>query len=91
MEREKIIEDLEMKANELAVTPDAAVATEEIESAPFADENEVKAQTEQKSLEVYKPEQQESDDASMIDKTNTGHMLDRFELIPDKRSPFSDL
>jgi len=53
-----------------------------------AQEKELKAQTVQKTPEVFKPEQHESDDASMIEKSNSGHMLDRFELIPGGKTPF---
>ena len=88
LEQEKITEDLEKKADEFPVSLDAAATTKETEPTPTSDENELKAQKEQKTPEVFKPEQQESDDASMIDKTNSGHMLDRFELIPDKKAPF---
>ncbi len=88
LEQEKITEDLEKKADEFPVSLDAAATVEETEPAPTSDKNELKAQKEQKTPEVFKPEQQESDDASMIDKTNSGHMLDRFELIPDEKTPF---
>ena len=71
LEQEKITEDLEKKADEFPVSLDAAATAEETEPAPTSDENELKAQKEQKTPEVFKPEQQESDDASMIDKTNS--------------------
>ncbi|MCS5547172.1 MAG: LytR family transcriptional regulator, partial [SAR324 cluster bacterium] len=86
LEQEKITEDLEKKADEFPVSLDAAATTEETEPAPTSDENDLKALKEQKTPEVVKPEQRESDDASTIDKTNYGHMLDRFELIPDKQT-----
>jgi len=88
LEQEKITEDLEKKADEFPVSLDAAATTEETEPAPTSDENDLKALKEQKTPEIVKPEQRESDDASTIDKTNYGHMLDRFELIPDKQTPF---
>ena len=88
LEQEKITENLVKKEDEFPVSLDAAATTEETEPAPTSDGNELKAQKEQKTPEVFKPEQQVSDDASMIDKTNSGHMLDRFELIPDKQTPF---
>ena len=88
LEQEKITENLVKKEDEFPVSLDAAATTEETEPAPTSDGNELKAQKEQKTPEVFKPVQQESDDPSMIDKTNSGHMLDRFELIPDKQTPF---
>ncbi len=88
LEQEKITEDLGKKADEFPVSLDAGATVEETEPAPTSDKNELKAQKEQKTPEVFKHEQQESDDDSMIDKTNSGHMLDSFELIPDKQAPF---
>ena len=88
LEQEKITEDPEKKADEFPVSLDAAATAEETEPAPTSDENELKAQKEQKISEVFKPKQRESDDASMIDKTNSGQLLDRFELISDKQTPF---
>jgi len=87
-EQEKTTEDQEKKADELLVIVDAPPVVEEIKPTPSADKNELKSHREQKTLEVLKLEEQESDDSSMIDKTNSGHMLERFELILEKQTPF---
>jgi len=84
MEHAQNIEEQEHLQDEEA---EKLLALEEEAEEPLAQEYELKDLSEQKTPDVMKLEQQKSEDASMIDNTNSGHMLDRFLLIPDEETP----
>ena len=92
-EPEEIQEQLDMEhvqkiqEQEHQLKPENVLQYEEAEKL-LAREKELKTKTKQKTPEFFKPDQQDIDDASMIDETISGHMLDRFELIPDEKTPF---
>ena len=76
-----------IQEQELQLKPENVLQSEEAEKL-LVQEKKLKAQIEQKVPEFFKPDQQDSNDASIINKTNSGHMLDRFELIPNEKTPF---
>jgi len=87
-EREKINKNTEKNGGELLTNLDNGVGTKETVTVSSTHENDLKTLTKQTTAKNFKLEQHEIFNAGLIDKTNSGHMLDRFELIPDEKTPF---
>ena len=87
LEQGIITKDTDKNGGELLAVIDDDT-TEKTEAVPSAHENELKNLTEQRAPDIFKLEHHISEDESMINKSNSGHMLDRFLLILGEKTPF---